>query len=390
MLLLVLLVTTARCGNKDNPVAPLSSAPSNVRSLKARLSCQAIVLTFEAPSQKTDGSELPLPLSFEVYRRHYMPPAKPTPAPTLQASPVPSALPANGPEAPQIPAATTSKPPVPAPLPKGDFGKIASFTLEAAEEASDKRRESKSVQWIDDGKTGSFQPGLVYLYQVIVVDAEGETSSPSNTAQIEYEMVPAPPENLEVSSESEGIALRWHPRLADCLGNRLQNQDIAGYNVYRSVGETPGTEASMVNSAPVTESHYTDPSIRLDETYHYRVRALLVGSSIESDDSEVAAIKVRDLFPPDPPDGLLATRSRRAVRLLWNPSQASDVEGYHVYRRESRGPWVRLTTEPIQHSSYRDSDVRPNRAYEYHITAVDQSKQHNESQPTTPVKVDGF
>jgi len=115
-------------------------------------------------------------------------------------------------------------------------------------------------------------------------------------------------------------------------------------------------------------------------------------------------VVMADIFPPDPPTGLVAVpgylspgdqnpastvaaQPKPTVDLSWQPSTAPRIAGYHVYRSETPGgqnpgPTSRLTPSPVTSPAYRDLTVAGGHTYLYRVTAIDTTG--NESQPSAP------
>jgi fibronectin type 3 domain-containing protein len=97
----------------------------------------------------------------------------------------------------------------------------------------------------------------------------------------------------------------------------------------------------------------------------------------------------RDIFPPDPPQGLQAVSAGAvennsvAIDLSWSPSEESDVSGYNVYRGAGGQAAVRVNQELIKTPTYRDRvPIEQGVSYTYRVTAVD--LRGNESKPSEP------
>lgn len=104
-----------------------------------------------------------------------------------------------------------------------------------------------------------------------------------------------------------------------------------------------------------------------------------------------------DLDAPLAPQGLEAKGSVSSLHLTWAKAQASDLEGYHVYRSSlATGPFTRVTLLPTGRiASYQDGGLPPLTRYYYYVTAADSSA--NESPPslitsgsTNPANLPGF
>jgi len=75
-----------------------------------------------------------------------------------------------------------------------------------------------------------------------------------------------------------------------------------------------------------------------------------------------------------------------AVRLVWDPVEATDLAGYKIYRVEGSGIPISteskpllLTPTPITTTYFRDTGVNLGISYYYKVTAID--KNGNESAP---------
>jgi hypothetical protein len=427
VLSLLLSASLAGCGRKGDPVAPLSSPPEGVRDLRARLDCRTVVLSFTAPAKRSDGSELSAPLQVEVYRRRYQQPPPPSPAASPQTPETRLPAGTGALELPSQPGAaaeagehsdaaaaasvgTPAPPPAtarPAPTPAGKFERLDRFTISsvasrpapaapaaaATQKAAATPRAAAAPQaaaepavqalYEDTGGQRAFELGYTYLYQVVVVDADGETSAPSNTARVDYLLPPAAPSGLAGEPTRDGVRLRWRPPTADCAGGAAPPVD--GYNLYRRTEGAPPPSAPL-NAAPIALSEYLDASAAMDRRHAYAVRAVTGSPRRESPASAEVLVELADVYPPEPPSGLVATRTAEGVTLLWNPSPSRDVAGYHVYREE-HGGWSRLTSEPAARTSFLDSRAPARGRLRYRITAADRSVRANESPPTEAVSV---
>lgn len=343
------------------------------------------------PQKRTDGTALAWPVTVEIYRRRFQ---KPSPTPAVSPRPTPAASPAG-------PPAFGGGIAVPA----GPFEKIDELRAGAPQAAKatpqprpQRRTPSPSagtpspsptpapvrLTYTDQGSHAPLEPGYVYLYQVVLTDEDGEPSTPSNTVQVEYEVVPGAPPAIAAQAGKDGVQLMWRAPTGDCTGAKAPPPD--GYNVYRRADQQD-FPAAPLNSSPVPETRYLDKAAELDRIYTYTVRAVTLSPRREGDRSKEVTVERYDLYPPAPPSGLVVTRTKEGVSLLWNPSPSEDVAGYHVYR-EQQGGWTRLTREPVAKTSHLDPQAGPRRRLRYRVTAVDRSIRANESVPSQEVAVD--
>ena len=102
---------------------------------------------------------------------------------------------------------------------------------------------------------------------------------------------------------------------------------------------------------------------------------------IESTGSEEVCLTPIDTFAPSVPEGVVAIGvPGGGILLSWSESDASDLEGYRVYRAEQRdGPFEPLTSELIEVPSFTDQELTPGTSYFYTVSAVDGTEPANES-----------
>src|SRR5207245_784236 len=132
-----------------------------------------------------------------------------------------------------------------------------------------------------------------------------------------------------------------------------------------------------------------------DHTYSYTVRSVVVveGNELESSDSQPVTVTPRDIFPPAPPQGLVAAvlpgpnAGTPLVDISWSINLETDLAGYRVYRSEREGARGELVTPDLLPTpAVRDTSVEPGHRYWYTVTAVDRAG--NESAPSNPVAID--
>lgn len=89
---------------------------------------------------------------------------------------------------------------------------------------------------------------------------------------------PEVPSSLSATSESESVLLEW---------SALQDDDLAGYNVYRAAGTSIDVSSDMPlnEDGLVSNPSFTDESPENGTTYRYRVTAV-DESDNESDPSD--------------------------------------------------------------------------------------------------------
>jgi thermitase len=98
---------------------------------------------------------------------------------------------------------------------------------------------------------------------------------------------PEPPLGLIASPGVDWVDLSWN--------SNLEN-DIAGYNVYRSL--TSGGSYAKVNGTLVTDTTYHDPGLPSPQTYYYVVTAQIHAGNVSHYSSEVSATTIAVLEEP--------------------------------------------------------------------------------------------
>lgn len=124
----------------------------------------------------------------------------------------------------------------------------------------------------------TFRFGQTYYYFVRAAKKDQRQTSQSgeSNAILVYPQdvfAPSAPQELNVVAAREGMVLIWAPNPED---------DVAGYNVYRSTKSGQGYE--KVNQQLVRETTYTDTSVDSGKTYYYVLTA--VDSALKPNESE--------------------------------------------------------------------------------------------------------
>lgn len=109
---------------------------------------------------------------------------------------------------------------------------------------------------------------------VLLIIATGcDTTDPDTTP-------PAAPSGLSATSGASSVELQW---------SAPPDDDVAGYNIYRSTGSTPDpSTGTPVNDSPVTGTTFTDSGLTNGTMYTYRITAV-DDSDNESPGSDSAA-----------------------------------------------------------------------------------------------------
>lgn len=214
--------------------------------------------------------------------------------------------------------------------------------------------------------TSSDIPAGTSWFAVVAVDAAGNRSDPSATAQLEVADTtpPSSPHDLEATATGDTVHLVWVAATDD--------GDIAGYRVHRgtSAGFTPSA-ANLV--AEVESVGYDDTGLDPGE-YHYLVVAVDTAGNVGPvSNPSAATVTAPDTTAPTPATDVTATVTGSTVQLSW--TAATDdvgVAGYRVYRGDSAdfSPAEANLLDEVTGTDYDDTSLEPG-TYHYKVIAVD-------------------
>jgi hypothetical protein len=244
-------------------------------------------------------------------------------------------------------------------------------------------------------------------YFVEVENARERSAGPSNAAHVVAGEAPPPVAGLEATVRKSGVELKWTPVAGDATPVRIERLLLTppAKNKKQKTGPLDAPVEPLKQSLLVTEhvaaGKALDRGTRFDEAYLYRAqrvaRVAVEGQKLElaGKFSEPVRVEVRDVFPPDVPEGLAAVaaspESGASIDLNWQPNTEVDLAGYIVYRREGEGPWQRISpAKPLAEPAFHDASVVPGHSYRYAVTAVDlgghESRRSAEAEETVPTE----
>jgi fibronectin type 3 domain-containing protein len=137
---------------------------------------------------------------------------------------------------------------------------------------------------------------------------------------------------------------------------------------------------------------YRDTQFQFGHTYVYSVRSVgqFESEPVESADSKLLVVSPRDVFPPEPPQDLVAVvvpataQAHARIELSWSISADPNIAGYNIYRSEAGGGGrQRLNNDLLLTPMFHDMSPIPGRSYIYTVTAV--SRAGNESERSAAV-----
>jgi hypothetical protein len=117
--------------------------------------------------------------------------------------------------------------------------------------------------WLDN--TARFGQSYIYSVTALAQATPVVESSVGSEHEVHYvdRFAPPPPTELVALAEARRVRLVWRPSEAD---------DLAGYLVYRRVGETGAF--TRITPQPVVSAELIDTAVAAGQTYTYRVTAV--------------------------------------------------------------------------------------------------------------------
>ena len=256
---------------------------------------------------------------------------------------------------------------------------VSRGTSESGPYAEIKRLGTKkrgSLSFKDD----DVQADRSYFYHHRVVTKMGFLSPLSEAVEARLGKTPPIPGGLSAEGgKIREIRLTWE---------KSPDREVTGYKIYRSQ-HSDRDDRLITSLKDRDKTHYVDKGSGENPLgdavrYFYRITAYYPSGN-ESKKSKAASATTKG--KPSPPRGLTATGDMiREVPLSWNPNPEPDVQGYRVYRSDSKGGHYRLIGKVDRRSktSFVDSQGLMDKGeYYYRITAVNVADV--EGDPTEPV-----
>ena len=246
-------------------------------------------------------------------------------------------------------------------------------------------------------KIGFIQGKLVYYplpqisrqqveaVKVTAKNKHGWYSEPSNKLKIYgYEPYEAPKKLIAVP-DSAMAKLQWQVPRWEGKGKNVP--EIFGYRIYRR--RAGQRDWRLITPEVVTDHEFIDVGLRDWVKYEYAVTTLSVfkGTPWESRRSPGVVLMPGDYTPPAPVDGFSAFPYQGGIQLVWQANQEPDLLVYRIYKTDEESGRTYILELSAKTTDFLDYQVVPGRHYLYKISAIDTSKQRNESEISAPVKV---
>ncbi len=223
------------------------------------------------------------------------------------------------------------------------------------------------------------RPDAQIFYAISVLNGNGRSAGPSNTAQVTAVAALPPPSDFRAQANAEGIVLSWTG-----VPQTLQIPEMRyTYRVYRRPEggniDTVAGELPLDSSSP---TRLVDHSFEWEETYSYRATVVMLIHQegkpevhFEAADTPSVRVFAHDVFPPGVPSGLQAvfsgTGQPRFIDLIWAPDTDADLAGYNVFRHQGEAEPVKINSTLDKTPAFRDMNVISGNNYFYSVSAVD-------------------
>jgi hypothetical protein len=287
--------------------------------------------------------------------------------------------------------------PVGRPLPSAEVEKTARLARRIIKEEFVSFRGQAGTQTSTMAFPYVFDPGpsspKTLGFTVRVRDSKKRASDFSPPTAVTIRTCPKPPWAVEARVFRRFIEVIWSAPGSNTDGTEPEN--VAGYVVYRYEGGGP---ARKLTPSPLDgQSHegffrFEDRDFAFGKAYGYFIRAVAAGTegAVESGDSIAAEIVPRDIFPPDPPAGLVAVSGPEVISLSWDPVRDEDLAGYRVWKKEAGEPgFVQLTQGVLSGNAFTDPAVQQGKTYVYAVSAEDKNGNESPKSETGPVSLKG-
>jgi len=362
-----LVLLCVACGKRGDPRPPVPIIPQATSDLAVTQRANRVILSWSYPSLTTAGRGLTEIRRISVYRY-----VEELPVTAVVGEPAPLQ-----PAEPAVPQAIALFAKIPT-LPKAQFEKLATRVESIEKDNLASATAGARLLYTDTPPMRAADGRPVRVTYAVVTEGQSAKSEPSNLAILVPLAVSVAPESLVATAQPQGVVLTWaEPKTS--VGGDVPV--ITGYHIYRTAPGAPLDEqAAPIETGPVTKTTYTDVPPYGEHEYRVTAIASAQPSLIQSDVSAPARATFRDLVAPPAPTNMTALLETKVVRLIWDPVDAPDLAGYHVYRTEGIGHvnireigTVLLVNNILTVTTVADENADLGIAYKYGVSAVDKS-----------------
>lgn len=205
------------------------------------------------------------------------------------------------------------------------------------------------------------------FFYVEAVNALGaRTASTKMGLAMEDVIPPAVPTGVVAKPFEGAIEISW---------DKVDEPDLMGYVVYRSVANAPGAPFTIVSGGAIdTTAHLDSLPREARNQYYYKVAAVDVYGNL-SERSETVSATMPDVIAPISPTIKKIEIKGDTALIAWLPSIDDELKGYHLFRctEADTTQWLLIGGEMLspQTTQFTDTGLQPNTNYCYQITAED-------------------
>jgi hypothetical protein len=346
LLCLSALASLAGCGMPAQPLAPTLKLPLAVKDLRASRSANTVSLSWTMPTRTTDNTPLE--------------------------------------------------------------GKVPVYVWRST---SDLRRDLVGDFSVEPGKPGEYSdvlpadmqsgPQLSLNYAVELLNHTGHSVGLSNMADSAAGAAPPAIMNLTAKLAEDGVQLHWEAAAAATGAVRIHRKLLDAPSAKSDSAHGSEQEPAVVSLlVPATNGKdfgaALDKSATFGRHYQYWVERVLsvhvAGHEVEisSSPSNTVNVDTKDVFPPKPPQQVVAVATEGAVDLSWAANTEPDLAGYIVYRSDSGSNPERISPPgaPLIAPAFRDTSAKAGHTYRYSVSAVDtngnESSRSTDAEETLP------
>ena len=231
--------------------------------------------------------------------------------------------------------------------------------------------------------TSRYFTGYTMLSYTATVENTSYTLSPFSDTLSVYplsENGPVTPDNLNVTSESNGISLIWDDLFTT-------NSEIVGYRVYRRLqdnGKGKKRPFEMISDGFLQPevNYFTDTLVAEGNTYEYQVKSVDFKGA-ESTTGPVGVITLNKTRPVAPSAMQLFVQED-GITVEWDEPQQEGIKSYRLYRYERGKAPALIKTSPRGTVKYTDTAAQKGKLYFYYLTSV-----HENGIESTPGREEG-
>ncbi len=209
------------------------------------------------------------------------------------------------------------------------------------------------------------------IFTAIFYNYNKLSSSLSEIKEIKIMLPVKPVQDLSLINENKVIKLKWERPVTNT--KKKKSPEIAGFNIFRKIDVSEGEkDISFVklNKDIVLKKYFEDKDTGQSGKHNYYVSAVVTDSNI-SEKSNIVAVNIKDIFPPEIPQNILVFKSSNGLMISWKKVNDKDLSHYNIYRKSGNETDFKMLNTKIVENKFMDDKVDKGKNYAYYITSVD-------------------